>query len=83
MSPNGKLENKFDYFLMENDLFYGLKIKFEISHSNLNQYYKIKILPAIDGSDSQEYFKNNFESGIGREKLEKFKRENNVGIVIY
>jgi hypothetical protein len=83
MSPNKRLENKFDYFLRENDLFYEDKVKFEISHSNLNKYYKIKIFPIKEGFNSQEYFGSKFWDGQGRDKLGNFNKENNVGVVSY
>lgn len=77
------LENKFDYVLRENDLLYENKIKFEILHSHLNDYYRIKILPAKKGFDSQKYFVNKFETEPGDEKLGKFSKENNVGLITY
>ncbi|MFA5839016.1 MAG: hypothetical protein WC849_03710 [Candidatus Paceibacterota bacterium] len=77
------IEDKFDYLLRENDLLYESKIKFNITYKSSNNYYKINIIPSKEGFNSQEYFRKNFETGLGREKLEKFKRENNVGIIGY
>jgi hypothetical protein len=77
------IENKFDYLLRENDLLYESKIKFETSYIFYGDYYKIKILPAVKEFDSQVYFENNFANGRGREKLDKFKKENNVGVITY
>jgi hypothetical protein len=77
------IENKFDYLLRENDLLYESKLKFETFYIFSGNYYKIKILPANKDFDSQTYFEHNFAKGKGREKLDKFKKENNVGVITY
>jgi len=77
------IENKFDYILRENDLLYEDKISFKISYNPAGNYYKIKIISAKEDFNSQEYFKNNFEMGLGRKKLGEFIIENNIGFISY
>lgn len=77
------IESRLDYFLRENDLLYEDKIYFKVSYNPAGKYYKIKIIPAKEDFNSQEYFKNNFEMGLGRKKLGKFIIENNVGFITY
>ncbi len=77
------IENRFDYLLRENDLLYEDKISFKISYNPAGNYYKIKIISAKEDFNSHEYFKNNFEMGLGRKKLGEFIIENNVGFISY
>jgi len=77
------LENKFDYFLKENDLAYENKINFNVAYSSLSEGYEIKIEPARKGFDSQEYFMFHFETERGQEKLGKFQKDNNVRFITY
>jgi hypothetical protein len=77
------IENNFDIFLRENDLLYKEKIKFNVTYNIQYNYYKIKIFPAREGFDSQEYFGDNFAEGLGRIKLRSFKEKNNIGSFTY
>lgn len=77
------IENKFDYFLKENDLIYERNIGFNVTYNSVNDNYEIKIIPAKEGFNSQEYFMFHFETEKGQEKLAKFAKENNVGFVTY
>ena len=77
------IENKFDYFLRENDLVYERSIGFNVSYNSTNKNYEIKIIPARDGFDSKKYFMFHFETELGQEKLAKFAKENNIGIITY
>jgi hypothetical protein len=83
MTLTERIENRFDCILRENDLLYECKIKFQTAYVPSGNYYRIKILPAVKEFDSQAYFEHNFAKGKGREKLDKFKKENNVGAVVY
>lgn len=75
------IEKKFNHLLRENDLLYKDKISFNISYNPVGNYYKIKITSAKGDFNSQEYFKNNFEMGLGRKKLGEFIIENNIGFI--
>jgi len=79
----GSIENKFDYLLRENDLLYENKINFNLAYNSINKSYEINIIPANNNFNSQKYFIDNFETETGQEKLEKFRKENNVEMFTY
>ena len=77
------IDDNFDLFLKENDSNYANQIFFLVSYNQFEDFYKINISPAKKGLDSQKYFKDNFGTESGKEKLDKFKKENDIKLITY
>lgn len=83
MLETGRLGKEFDSFLRMNDPGYEKRINFIINYNQFENSYNIDIHPAQKGFDSKAYFMFHFETEKGQDKIAKFAKENNIGLIRY
>ena len=89
--PKKQLEQRFEYFLLSNDINSLFKIRFKVVYNNEDEeeknegYYHIQIDRQFGNKnfDSQRYFMEKYETEEGQSKLAEFTKENNVGLITY